>query len=55
MGRWSYNWHIRYYGSGCLLRDYYTSAKNRAEALKNLHGSGEKVVEILFCERTDKW
>ena len=55
MGRWRYRWHVQYYGSGRFIRDFYTDAKDRAEALKNLHDTGATVIEILSCERTDRW
>lgn len=50
-----YKWHIRYYGRGLFLRDFYTEASTKEDALKKLRNGSEYVNEILFCRRTDKW
>ena len=55
MGRWSYDWEITYYGSGCYIRRKTFRAKTREDALRMLREIGEKVIEIVCVRRTDKW
>ena len=55
MGKYNYEWRIDYYSSGCFLCHKYILAKNREDALRKLHESGEKVIEVLCCRRIDKW
>lgn len=55
MGRWKYDWHIQYYSSGGWIRDYYTTAKTKEEAFKNLRKTGAIVIEVICCRRIDLW
>lgn len=55
MGKWKYHWHIQFYNGNLFLEDYWTDAKDRAEAIDNLRKSGKRVIEILSCRRTDTW
>lgn len=55
MGRWFYDWHIRFYGTGLFIKDIYIKAKSREDALKRLHESGEYVNEVICCRRIDTW
>ena len=55
MVRWKYDWHVRYYSSGGWIKDYYTTAKTREDALQQLRKTGENVVEVICCRRVDRW
>jgi len=55
MGKWSYDWSITYYGSGCYIRSKTILAKNREDAIRKLRESGERVIEIISVRRIDTW
>ena len=42
-------WCIEYYSSGLFIKRTYVNAASRQDALKQIHASGEKVIEILRC------
>ena len=44
-----YDWVIEYYSSGLFIKKTLVFAASRADALKQLHESGETVIEILRC------
>ena len=43
-------WCIEYYSSGLFIKRTYVNAASRKDALKQLHESGARVIEILRCE-----
>jgi len=55
MSKYNYEWRIDYYSSGCYLNTAYFLAKSREEALRKLHDSGARVIEVLCCRRIDTW
>ena len=55
MGKWKYQYRIDFYSRGLFLKTFYCMAKTREDALKQLCGSGEVVIEVYSCRRIDKW
>ena len=50
-----YTWLCEYYGENCMIRREYVQAHTRQDALKKFRGLGRYVVEMICCERIDKW
>ena len=55
MGRWTYNWEIRYYRSWNSIQTVDVRAKTREDALKKFHEQVDKCIEVIWCKRTDTW
>jgi len=55
MSNWKYDWRVDFYTSGNYLKTLYFQAKSREDALRQLHASGARVIEVLCCRRIDTW
>lgn len=55
MSRQKYEWCVEFYGSGLLIRKVYVMANDRLEAIRKVRESGETIVEMICCRRTDTW
>ena len=55
MGRWIYDWKVRYYGAGQFIKEMRVKAKTRDDALKKFHEQEKKCYEVICCERADKY
>ena len=55
MGRWIYDWKVRYYGAGQFIKEMRVQAKTKEDALKKFHEQEKKCYEVISCIRTDKY
>ena len=50
-----YNWCVEFYGRGLFVKRVSVTAKDRQEAIKKVRESGETIIEMISCRRTDRW
>lgn len=50
-----YSWSIEFYSKGGFIKNVSVTANNREEAIKKVRDSGETIIEMICCRRTDRW